>query len=207
MPSTYLVIGGAGRTGSRIADLLARDGHATVIASRRPPADRGRTATIDLAHDLDPALLDGMDGVVVSVEPPTDTAGAAAVLHHGLARLARLAAAGMTPIVLISQIYVTRPGEYPEIAGIIRARAAGEESLRKSGAPHTIIRPGWLTDEPAAGVRVEQGDTGDGRTSRDTVARAAVAAFCLPDAVGKTFELYDGDEQPDWPTLFARLRR
>jgi uncharacterized protein YbjT (DUF2867 family) len=206
MPGTYLVIGGAGRTGRRAAGLLARDGRDVIIASRHPRAARARTTTVDLSRDLDPALLDRVDGVLVSVEPPTDTPGAEALLHHGVARLARLAAASRAPVVLISQIYVTRPGEYPEMAEIIRARAAGERALRDSGARYTVLRPSWLTERPAAGVLLEQGDTGDGQVSRDTVASAAAAALLAPEADGKTFELYDGDQQGDWPALFARLR-
>lgn len=206
MPGSYLVVGGTGRTGRRIADLLAREAHEVIIASRRPSAGYVRTVTVDLSRDLDPSLLDGIDGVAVSVEPPMDTPGAEAVLHHGVARLAAQAAVNKTHLVLISQIYVTRADEHPGMAGIIRARAAGERAVRDSDAPYTILRPSWLTDAPAAGVLLEQGDTGDGQVSRDTVANAAVAALFEPAAAGKTFELYDGDEKPDWPTLFARLR-
>jgi len=143
--------------------------------------------------------------VAVSVEPPADTAGAEAVLHHGIARLARQAAQTSTPVVLISQIYVTRAGQHPGLAGIINARAAGEQALRDSGTRYTIIRPGWLTDRPEGGVRLEQGDTGDGQVSRDAVAAAAVAALLQPEAAGKTFEIYDGDQWPGWPALFASL--
>jgi uncharacterized protein YbjT (DUF2867 family) len=206
MSDGYLIIGGAGRTGRRIADLLDRHSREVIIASRRPPATHPRTVTVDLSRDLSPSLLDSIDGVAVSVEPPADTAGAEALLHHGVARLARQAAKTSTPVVLISQIYVTRASEHPGIAGIIRARAAGEQALRDSGTPYTIIRPGWLTDLPATGVQLEQGDTGDGKVSRDVVAAATVAAFLQPGAAGKTFELYDGSQRPSWPALFARLQ-
>jgi uncharacterized protein YbjT (DUF2867 family) len=206
MPDTYLVIGGAGRTGRRVTDRLVRDGHDVIVASRHPRAAQARTVAVDLSQDLDPSLLEGIVGVVVSVEPPMDTPGAEALLHHGVARLATQAATQHVPVVLISQIYVTRAGEHPEMAGVILARAAGEQALRASRTPYTIVRPGWLTEGPATGVRLEQGDTGDGQTSRDTVARAAVAALFAPQAIGKTFELYDGDEQADWPALFTRLR-
>jgi uncharacterized protein YbjT (DUF2867 family) len=206
MSDGYLIIGGAGRTGRRIADLLDRHSREVIIASRRPRAAHPRTISVDLSRDLSSSLLDGIDGAAVCVEPPADTAGAEALLHHGVARLARQAAQSSTPIVLISQIYVTRASEHPGIAGIIRARAAGEQALRDSGTPYTIIRPGWLTDLPATGVQLEQGDTGDGQVSRDAVAAATVAAFLRPGAAGKTFELYDGSQRPDWPALFAQLK-
>ncbi|MGD0561116.1 MAG: NAD(P)H-binding protein [Streptosporangiaceae bacterium] len=203
MTDTYLIIGGAGRTGRRVADLLAREGYATVIASRRPG---GGGVNVDLSRDLDPDLLAAIDGVVISVEPPAGTAGAEAVMHRGIANVAALAAAREIPVVLISQIYINRADEHPEIAGIIRARAAGEQAVRDSGAPYTIVRPAWLTDAPGTGVRLEQGDTGDGTISRLAVAEAAVAALLRPEARAKTFELYDGEDPADWPALFASLR-
>jgi uncharacterized protein YbjT (DUF2867 family) len=206
MSGTYLIIGGAGRTGRRIADLLTSDSRETIIASRHPRAGRPRTVTVDLSRDLSSSLLDGIDGVTVCVEPPSDTPGAEALLHYGVARLARQAADTSTPVVLISQIYVTRASEHPGMADIIRARAAGEQALRDSGTPYTIIRPGWLTDRPATSVQLEQGDTGEGQVSRDVVAAATVAAFLQPGAAGKTFELYDGSQRPDWPALFAQLQ-
>ncbi|WP_460611579.1 NAD(P)H-binding protein, partial [Hymenobacter terrigena] len=73
-----------------------------------------------------------------------------------------------------SQIYLTRPAEHPEMAERIEARARGEAALRTSGAQYTIVRPSWLHDLPADGVRVEQGDTGDGRISRAAVADGLV---------------------------------
>jgi uncharacterized protein YbjT (DUF2867 family) len=192
----YLVIGGTGRTGGRVAALLTEAGHDVLAAGRRQ---------VDLANP--PAKLDGFDGVVISVEPPADDAGADQVMHRGVAALARTAAATATPVVLISQIYVTRAAEHPEIAAIIRARAAGEQALRDSGAPYTVIRPSWLTNRPASGVRLEQGDTGDGQISRDAVAQAAVAALADPQARAKTFELYDDAKTntTDWAAAFAAL--
>jgi len=197
----YLVIGGAGRTGSRVADELAKTGHEVIIASRH-----ASELTVDLAQDIDPAILDGVDGVVISVEPPANEAGANATLNHGVARLGQAAAGKGIHVVLLSQIYITRAAEHPEMAGVIRARAAGERALRDSGAPYTILRPGWLTDRPAAGVRLEQGDTGDGQVSRATVAQAAAAALAIAAARGKTFELYDDPAAgiPDWPALYSQ---
>ncbi len=131
------------------------------------------------------------------------------MLHRGVAALASAAASSGHPVVLVSQIYVTRPQAYPQMAAVTEARGRGEQALRDSGAPYTIVRPGWLHDRPTTRVRLEQGDTGDGPVSRDTVAGACVAALLGP-ADGLTFEVFDGDTATngppiDWAALLGRL--
>lgn len=56
---------------------------------------------------------------------------------------------------------------------------AGEEVLRKSGLPYTVVRPAGLTDDPAgqAQLAVAQGDKSSGRVARADVAAVAVAAL------------------------------
>jgi uncharacterized protein YbjT (DUF2867 family) len=209
---TVVVVGGSGRTGRLVADrVLARGDRLRVVS--RHPHPRGEqgveTVRADLGALTDPgALLDGATGVVVSVEPPYDAAGAETVLHRGVARLADAAAAASVPVVLVSQIYVTRPEAYPAMAAVTEARARGEQALRGSGAPHAVVRPGWLHDGPAGGVRLEQGDTGDGPVSRAAVAQACVAALArLPAVSGLTFEIFDdaAGADPDWGTLIEGL--
>ncbi|NIH87564.1 SDR family oxidoreductase [Amycolatopsis granulosa] len=199
--STFVVVGGTGRTGRRIADRLSGGGHRVVAASR------SSEPALDLTGKPDPALFTGAEGVVIAVEPPKDPEAAEAAMHHGIAAIAEIAARDDIPVVLVSQIYLTRPAAHPEMSARIEARARGEQALRDSGAQYTIVRPSWLHDLPAAGVRVEQGDTGEGRVSRDAVADAAVAALFDPAASGKTFELYDDADspRPDWPSVFAAL--
>jgi len=112
-------------------------------------------------------------------------------------------------VVMVSQIYITRPEAYPEVRDTIIARGRAEEALRESGLPYTIVRPSWLTNDPGGreGVRLEQGDAGDGRVSREDVAEACVQALANGEARGKTFELYNGPGEPpgDWDPLFAAL--
>ncbi|HET6499394.1 MAG TPA: NAD(P)H-binding protein [Amycolatopsis sp.] len=203
--STFVVVGGAGRTGRRITERLAKDGHRVVVASRNPEGDE--TVELDLASGTPLPSLTGADGVVISVEPPKDPGAADAVMHLGVAAVAESAAREDIPVVLVSQIYLTRAAEHPEMSERIEARARGERALRTSGAQYTIVRPSWLHDLTPGGVRVEQGDTGEGRISRDAVAEAVVAALFDPAASGKTFELYDDPDSdtPDWPTVFAAL--
>jgi uncharacterized protein YbjT (DUF2867 family) len=202
-PARFLVVGGAGRTGRRVVDRLRASGHQAVVASRRA----GRVGE---AFDLSTAspelpIFDGHDGYVVSVEPPTDPVGAEALLHHGVAAAATAAARRDVPIVVVSQIYLTRPGALPGMEDITRSRARGERAVRESGARYGIIRPGWLHDDPTPGARVEQGDTGDGRTSREMVADACVHILLHRGPFGVTFELFDDTSPVEWPTALRAL--
>ena len=195
MPST-VVIGGAGRTGRHIVERLLRDGAAVKVLSRNPD------------H-----VPDGVDAVVVVVESAMNddaSPNGPTAVHDEGSRHVVSAAAPDTHVVMVSQIYITRPEAFPAAAEIIAARGRGEQALRDSGLPYTIVRPSWLTDEPGGrqALRLEQGDTGDGKVSREDVAEAVVQALAHPQARGKTFELYGepGEPPADWGPLFDALR-
>ncbi|MGY1671758.1 NAD(P)H-binding protein [Geodermatophilus sp. SYSU D00710] len=207
--STLLVVGGSGRTGRRVVQGLLAAGRPVTVLSRRPRPVAGVGTTVgDLADPATwPAALEGIGGVAVSVEPPYDAEGAEAVVHRGVAALAAAAADRGIRVVLVSQIYVTRPQAYPAMAHVTEARWRGEQALRASGADHAVVRPGWLTDRPATGVRLEQGDTGDGETSRDTVAAACVHLLLRPPGAPVTFEVFDDPATGavDWTAALAAL--
>jgi uncharacterized protein YbjT (DUF2867 family) len=187
-----------------VVSRLASGGNQVVAASRKPPAGG---IVLDLSSaDAGSAVFGGYDGIVVSVEPPSDAAGADRLLHRGAAAAAGAAARLGVRVVVVSQIYVTRPQAYPAMAEVIAARCRGEDAVRGSGASYVIVRPGWLHDGPARGTRVEQGDTGDGQTSRDSVADACVAALGQPGAARLTFELFDDATPVDWQSALRKLR-
>jgi len=71
---------------------------------------------------------------------------------------------------------------------------AGEQLLRASGVPYTIVRPDYITAKPAAPTRldVQQGDQVPQKFYKTSVADLAVvcvAALTDPDARNVTFEL------------------
>ncbi|KAL8032402.1 hypothetical protein ABFX02_13G093800 [Erythranthe guttata] len=77
-----------------------------------------------------------------------------------------------------------------ELDFILTYKLKGEDLIRESGIPYTIIRPCALTEEPAgADLIVEQGDNITGKISRDEVARMCIAALESPYACDKTFEV------------------
>eukprot|EP01018_Ginkgo_biloba_P014949 Gb_08986 [translate_table: standard] len=77
-----------------------------------------------------------------------------------------------------------------ELGYILTFKLKGEDLLRDSGIPYTIIRPCALTEEPAgADLIFEQGDNITGKISREEVARICVAALESPYACDTTFEV------------------
>ncbi|XP_077227156.1 NAD(P)-binding Rossmann-fold superfamily protein [Tasmannia lanceolata] len=77
-----------------------------------------------------------------------------------------------------------------ELGFILTFKLKGEDLLRVSGIPFTIVRPCALTEEPAgADLIFDQGDNITGKISREEVARICVAALESPYARDKTFEV------------------
>jgi len=124
--------------------------------------------------------------------------------------------------VLISSAGVTRPGrpgidlesEPPavrlndQLGGILTWKLKGEDSVRESGVPYTIIRPCALTEEPGVQALIfDQGDNLKGKVSRDSVAEICVQALKQPKACNVTFEVKaDSDRSNDWERLFDQLQ-
>ncbi|KAI5080813.1 hypothetical protein GOP47_0003996 [Adiantum capillus-veneris] len=77
-----------------------------------------------------------------------------------------------------------------ELGFIMDFKLKGEDVLRESGVPYTVVRPCALTEEPAgADLIFEQGDNITGKVSREDIAQICVAALELPSACDKTFEV------------------
>eukprot|EP00262_Sarcandra_glabra_P013922 TRINITY_DN394_c0_g1_i1.p1 TRINITY_DN394_c0_g1~~TRINITY_DN394_c0_g1_i1.p1 ORF type:complete len:621 (-),score=100.40 TRINITY_DN394_c0_g1_i1:157-1965(-) len=77
-----------------------------------------------------------------------------------------------------------------ELGFILTFKLKGEDLIRESGIPYTIIRPCALTEEPAgADLIFDQGDNITGKISREEIARICIAALESPYACDKTFEV------------------
>ncbi|KAG6419264.1 hypothetical protein SASPL_121480 [Salvia splendens] len=77
-----------------------------------------------------------------------------------------------------------------ELGFILTYKLKGEDLIRESGIPYTIIRPCALTEEPAgADLIFAQGDDITGKISREEVAKVCIAALESPYACDKTFEV------------------
>jgi uncharacterized protein YbjT (DUF2867 family) len=131
--------------------------------------------------------------------------------------------ATLPQFILVSSAGVTRPGrpginldEEPpavklndQLGGILTWKLKGEDSLRESGIPYTIIRPCALTEEPGGKELIfEQGDNIRGKISREDVAELCVRSLKLAIACNVTFEVKQADNTVnsiDWQKLFSNL--
>ena len=211
MSNTYLVIGGNGRTGrSIVAKLCARGQVVRIMARHVRPSNGVIVGDITDAARVAEAMK-GVAGVVVIVESGEQNHGPnrpRRVHYEGVLHVLE-AATPQTHIVLVTQIYITRPERSPEVHSIIHWRGQGEAALRASGNPYTIVRPSWLIDQPGghSDLRLEQGDTGEGKVSREDIAEICVQALLHPEAREKTFEVYarPGTPPNDWARIFKQL--
>jgi len=182
--STYLLLGGTGKTGRRLATQLETAGHEVCVASRNPAAG-GVRFDWDDPGTHGPALT-GADGVWVV--PP------AFRLDHAPqvgALVEKARAAGVARVVVLS----ARGGNLDPSSPLARMEAA----VVASGASYTIIRPTWFmqnfTESFFAPDILERGviaaPTGDGAVPFiDTEDIAAVAAAALTED-GHDGESYD----------------
>ena len=131
---------------------------------------------------------------------------------------------GLPQFVLVSSAGVTRPGrpginldEEPpavrlndQLGGILTWKLKGEDSLRNSQIPYTIIRPCALTEEPGGKDLIfEQGDNIRGRISREDVAQICIESLQQTKARNVTFEVKEGVNNAvsfNWKELFSRLQ-
>ncbi len=126
--------------------------------------------------------------------------------------------------VLVSSAGVTRPGrpginldEEPpavrlndQLGGILTWKLRGEDSVRTSGIPYTIVRPCALTEESGGKELIfEQGDNIRGKVTREDIAELCVQALQQPTACNRTLEVKQRENNvnsQNWQHLFSQLQ-
>lgn len=125
--------------------------------------------------------------------------------------------------IMISSAGVTRPNrpginlaeEIPivrmndQLGGILTWKLRGEDAVRESGIPYTIIRPCALTEEAGGkALMFDQGDNIRGKVSREDIAELCLQTLEQPKAANVTFEVKEGENSDfDWDSLFFRLTK
>lgn len=216
-----LVAGASGRTGQQVVRELKGEGYRVralvrdADSARKVLGDGIEFATGDVRQTptLEAAMV-GVRFVIVTIgatlKDPAN--GPEFVDYQGVRNLAAAAAAAKADqIVVVSSAGVTQKDHVLNrmFDNVLIWKGKGEDAVRASGVPYTIVRPGGLSDKPGgeAGVRLEQGDKGTGVIPRADVARVCVAALTSTAARNRTFEVYGAPTPPDadWDVLFGAL--
>jgi len=183
-----------------------------------------RAKTMDFADSLDPSKISSFQLMLSKFEydkelNPKFTPGGFSL------QVESIKAYGGSPLpqfVMISSAGVTRPGrpginleEEPpavrmndQLGGILTWKLRGEDAVRESGIPYTIIRPCALTEEPGNQALVfEQGDNIRGKVSREDIAELCLTVLEQPKACNVTFEVKeDASKEQSWNgDLFSSL--
>ncbi|KAJ7964124.1 NAD(P)-binding Rossmann-fold superfamily protein [Quillaja saponaria] len=242
-----LVVGGSGGVGQLVvasllnrkikSRLLLRDPEkATTLFGEQDEeilqVCRGDTRN---PEDLDPSIFKGVTHVIcctgTTAFPSKRWDGdntPERVDWEGVRNLVSSLPSSVKRVVLVSSIGVTKSSELPwsimNLFGVLKYKKMGEEFLRESGLPFTIIRPGRLTDGPytsydlntllkaTAGQRravlIGQGDKLVGEASRIVVAEACIQALDIEFTEGNVYEINSvegdgpGTDPEKWEELF-----
>jgi uncharacterized protein YbjT (DUF2867 family) len=230
---TVVVVGG-GQSGQPLARILAEQGYTVRVMVRDPARASGLpgAAQVVAGDATKPRTLTaglvGADYVIATIGSACERdkafppgAGPEDVDYLGIGNLATAAkAAGVRQFVMLSSIGAGNTDPKAPLNAmcgmVLDWKGRGEEALRTSGVPYTIVRPGGLKPFPGQPACTE-GVEPLGLAARDTlpggvVCRADVAlvmadALGNPDALGKTVELAADKKlaldawRSAWPTL------
>ncbi|XP_072976716.1 uncharacterized protein At5g02240 isoform X1 [Typha angustifolia] len=186
-------------------------------------------------NDLDPAFFEGVTHVIcctgTTAFPSKRWDGdntPERVDWEGIRNLVAAIPSTLSRFILVSSVGVTKYNELPwsvmNLFGVLKFKKMGEDFVRNSGTPFTIIRPGRLTDGPytsydlntllkaTAGERravvISQGDKLMGEVSRLVVAEACIQALDIEETQGQIYEINSvkgegpGSDPEKWRELF-----
>ncbi|CAB79871.1 putative protein [Arabidopsis thaliana] len=247
-----LVVGGTGGVGQLVvASLLKRNIRSRLLLRDLDKATKlfGKQDEYSLqvvkgdtrnAEDLDPSMFEGVTHVICTTGTTAfpskrwnEENTPEKVDWEGVKNLISALPSSVKRVVLVSSVGVTKSNELPwsimNLFGVLKYKKMGEDFLRDSGLPFTIIRfrtkePGRLTDGPytsydlntllkaTAGERravvIGQGDNLVGEVSRLVVAEACIQALDIEFTQGKAYEINSvkgdgpGSDPQQWRELF-----
>ncbi|MGW5782205.1 SDR family oxidoreductase [Streptomyces sp. NPDC003863] len=198
-----LVVGATGRTGRHVVTAATTRGLTPVALARDesrarealPPGTEIVVGDLTVPDTLTEAVRDTDAVVFVHGSDDDSRPGSFERIDYGGVVNVLGALGKRRPrIVLQTTIFVTRRDHYFNDGGhALDWKRRSERLVRLSGAPYTIVRPGWLdAGQGGSHLRIEQGDTGEDGISRKALGALLVEALLDDAAVGKTFEVFSG---------------
>lgn len=202
-----VIAGGHGQIALLLERILAERGDTPVGIVRNPDhvADLEKAGAEAVVLDLEATDVDsvaevlrGADAVVFAAGGgPNSGAARKETVDRGAAVLLADAAeqAGVRRYVMISSMGTEKadPDSEDVFQVYLRAKKAADDDLRRRDLDWTIVRPGRLTDAPAAG-RVQVGTLARGDVPRADVAAVLAAVLTIDSTIGKTFDLLAGHQ-------------
>src|SRR5580658_10211555 len=204
-----VIAGGHGKIALLLEQLLAERGDQAVALIRNPAhaaevRDAGAEAVV---CDLEAATTEDVTKLVAGADAVVFAAGAGpgsgAARKDTVDRAASVLMAdaaeraGVRRFVQVSSMGAgqpPRPGSDDVWAAYITAKTAAEDDLRDRALHWTILRPGGLTDAPAAAtVRLAVPPVPAGSVARADVAAVIAALLSEPGTRHQTLELVSGD--------------
>ncbi|KAF5729445.1 NAD(P)-binding Rossmann-fold superfamily protein isoform 1 [Tripterygium wilfordii] len=246
-----LVVGATGGVGQLVvaslisrnikARLLLRDPDKATTLFGMQDKDNLQVFKVDTRcpENLDPSLFEGVTHVIcctgTTAFPSRRWDGdntPERVDWEGVRNLVSALPSSLKRIVLVSSVGVTKFNELPwsimNLFGVLKYKKMGEDFVRKSGLPFTIIRPGRLTDGPytsydlntllkaTAGQRravlIGKGDKLVGEVSRLVVAEACIQVLDMEFTQGEVYEINSiegdgpGSDSQKWQELFKNAQ-
>lgn len=200
---TVLVVGG-GRSGMPLVKILSEQGYTVRLSVRDPSKAEDLPADVEVvkADVTEPeTLTSAVKGISYVISTIGSGRNAENVDYKGVAALADAAkAAGVKHMVLMSSM--NAGNDDPEerlnkmFSMVLMWKGKGEDHLRKSGMPYTIVRPGGLKncDPGATGLKLMPGGSNElGMICRADVGLVMADALTNKNADGKTVAVI-GDE-------------
>ena len=200
-----LVVGASGKTGRHIIPLLKAAGHTPRAMIRnfdqRPEMEALGAECVagDLEKPLGYAVRGNWTVMMAagsgSKTPPEKTVE---VDFHGVLSLIETSERmNVRRFIMLSSMNTDDPETGPEkLRHYLNAKAGADARLRQSLMNWTIVRPGYLHDEPShemLEIAPSPGPVDENtRISREDVAKVMVACMAHDNTVNKTFDIIDG---------------
>jgi len=223
-PKKVLVAGATGQTGRLIVSELLADGYEVralvrdEAKARQLLGDKIEFVEGDIKDPATlPAAFAGTDAVIsaVGARGAKGPDRPEAIDYQGVKNLVDAAVANRSrQFVLVSSRSVTQPDNplNKMFGNVLIWKLKGEDTLRASSVPYTVVRPGGLVNG-AGGEQDIVFEQGDGVSEQSTITRADVARICVealkyPEARNRTFEVgaRPGPPVTDWRARFAALK-